>query len=218
MYPLFLSNFNETLIFLTAVRKMLKYQISWKSVQWESGCSMRTDGRTDGRTEEQADMMKPTVAFRILRTRLKTNRSNTYATKLHLIKYFKISIKFVKCFSRKVNIFTILWDMAVVSVSFLILWCRPFAKVIESLVLNINYQQYALICTTPLFYILPSTYFGSSLPSSGSLLDPSELLEIQFEWVAYHIMCGYVACVTDCGSVYCASQRSWKAQQTEPLH
>jgi len=28
--------------------KIFKYQISWKSVQWEPSCSMRTDGRTDG--------------------------------------------------------------------------------------------------------------------------------------------------------------------------
>jgi hypothetical protein len=56
-----------------------------------------------------------------------------------------------------------------------------------------NDQQYALICTTPLFYILAHTCFSSSLPSSGSFLDPSELLEIQIEWVVYHIMCGYVA-------------------------
>jgi hypothetical protein len=40
-----------------------------------------------------------------------------------------------------------------------------------------------------------ATCFGSSLPSSGSFLDHSELLEIQTEWVVYHIMCGYVACV-----------------------
>jgi hypothetical protein len=32
----------------------------------------------------------------------------------------------------------------------------------------------------------------------GSLLDPSELLEIQIERVVYHIMCGYVNCVLDC--------------------
>jgi hypothetical protein len=36
------------------------------------------------------------------------------------------------------------------------------------------------------------------MPSPGSLLDPSELLEIQIRWVVYHIMCGYVACVSDC--------------------
>jgi hypothetical protein len=42
-----------------------------------------------------------------------------------------------------------------------------------------NNQQYALICTTPLFCVLVPTYFGSSLPSSGSFVDPSEFLEIQ---------------------------------------
>src|SRR5215510_2939430 len=74
-----------------------------------------------------------------------------------------------------------------------------------------NDQQYALICTTPLFYTLAPTCFGSSLPSSGSILDPSELLEIQIEWVVYHITCGYVACVLDCcGSVCCASQLRWE--------
>jgi hypothetical protein len=53
-------------------------------------------------------------------------------------------------------------------------------------------QQYTLICTTPLFYVLAPKCFGSSLPSSGSVFDPSELLEIQIEWVVYHIMCGYI--------------------------
>jgi hypothetical protein len=44
-----------------------------------------------------------------------------------------------------------------------------------------NNQHHALICTTPLFYILAPTRFGSSLPSSGSFLNPSELLHIQTE-------------------------------------
>jgi hypothetical protein len=53
------------------------------------------------------------------------------------------------------------------------------------------------------------TCFDSSLPSSGSFLDPSELLEIQIEWVVYRIMYGYVACVLECcGSVCCAPQLS----------
>jgi hypothetical protein len=58
-------------------------------------------------------------------------------------------------------------------------------------------QRYALSFTTPLYYVMAPTCFGSSLPSSGSFLDPSELLEIQIEWVVYHIMCGYVTCVPE---------------------
>jgi hypothetical protein len=46
-YPLLLSDVNETWIFSKDFRKMLKHQISWKSVQWEPSCCMRTDGQTD---------------------------------------------------------------------------------------------------------------------------------------------------------------------------
>jgi hypothetical protein len=42
-YPLFWSDFNETWIFWTDFREILRYQISWKSVQWEPS-SMHTDG------------------------------------------------------------------------------------------------------------------------------------------------------------------------------
>jgi hypothetical protein len=55
-YPLFSLYFNETWIFSTNLQKILKYHISWKSVQWEQCCSMPTDGR--------ADMTKLIVAFR----------------------------------------------------------------------------------------------------------------------------------------------------------
>ena len=55
-YLLFLSYFNVrvTWIFLTDFRKIIKYQISWKSVQWKPSRSMRADGRAD---------MKLIVAF-----------------------------------------------------------------------------------------------------------------------------------------------------------
>ena len=43
-YPLFFSDFNETLIFWTDFfKKKLKYQVSSKSVHWEPSCSMITD-------------------------------------------------------------------------------------------------------------------------------------------------------------------------------
>jgi hypothetical protein len=65
-----------------------------------------------------------------------------------------------------------------------------------------NNQQYSLICATTLLYVLAPTYFGNSLPSSGSFLDPSEFRVIQIEWVVYHMMYGYVTCVPKCrGSV-----------------
>jgi hypothetical protein len=79
--------------------------------------------------------------------------------------------------------------------------CRALLDVVE------NNQHYARIFTTALFHILAPTCFGNSLPSSGSFLDSSELPEIQIEWVVYHIVCGYVACVPECrGSVRSGTQ------------
>ena len=47
MYRLFLWEFNGTGIFSTDFPEIFKCQISRKVDQWESSCSMQTDGRTD---------------------------------------------------------------------------------------------------------------------------------------------------------------------------
>ena len=47
-YLLFLSDFNQTWIFSTDLKKKLRHQISWISVQWEPICSVRMDRQTDG--------------------------------------------------------------------------------------------------------------------------------------------------------------------------
>ena len=42
-YPLVLSDVKETWIFSMEFRKILKNQISWKSIQWELSFSIRTE-------------------------------------------------------------------------------------------------------------------------------------------------------------------------------
>jgi hypothetical protein len=53
---------------------------------------------------------------------------------------------------------------------------------------SINNQRYTQICTTALFYTLAPTYFGSSLPSSGSFWIRLSYMKMQVDLVVNHIM------------------------------
>ena len=48
---LFSSDFNETWVFSTDFPRILKYQISWKTVKWEPNCCTRKEGQTDRHEE-----------------------------------------------------------------------------------------------------------------------------------------------------------------------
>jgi hypothetical protein len=73
-----------------------------------------------------------------------------------------------------------------------------------------NDQQYALICNTlySMYWLLHVSAVACHHHGASSIL-LSYVKYVQCEWVVYHIMCGYVACVPDCcGVVRCASQLS----------
>jgi len=67
-YRFFSSHVNESWIFSTDFRKIFIFQNSWKYVQWDPSCFMRTD-------RQRTDMTKVIVAFHNLRTRLKVLHS-----------------------------------------------------------------------------------------------------------------------------------------------
>jgi hypothetical protein len=59
---------------------------------------------------------------------------------------------------------------------------------------GMNSHHYALDCITSLFNMQPPKCFGIRLPSSGSFLDPSDLLKKQNNYVVCHIIKCYVFC------------------------
>jgi hypothetical protein len=67
-YSLFLPDFNQTWIFSTEFRKILKYQIFRKSVQWKR---VVLSGQTDGRSDRHDEL---TVTFRDLASAPKNGR------------------------------------------------------------------------------------------------------------------------------------------------
>jgi hypothetical protein len=56
------SSFNKSLIISTDFLKILKCRISWKFVQWEPCCSMRTKRQTDGKTRLKKSTVFPLQA------------------------------------------------------------------------------------------------------------------------------------------------------------
>jgi hypothetical protein len=78
-YPLFLSDFKETWVFLTDFRKILKYQISGNPAQRKPSCSMRTNRRTDKK--------KLIVAFR------KFAKAPKNTITVHYIRYMHVDLR-----------------------------------------------------------------------------------------------------------------------------
>jgi hypothetical protein len=64
-------------------KKILKYQISRKSVEWEPSSSMQTDGRTGGRT----DMTKLIVSFRNLAKKPTNRKWYNFSNWHHVVLY-----------------------------------------------------------------------------------------------------------------------------------
>ena len=67
-------------------RKILKYQISWKSVQWEPSCSMRTDRKTDRGKDGRTYMTKLIGAFHNF-AQAPSNPRSAYTVHLYILHF-----------------------------------------------------------------------------------------------------------------------------------
>ena len=99
LYLLFSSHLNDTLIFPTDFRKILKYQISWKYVPMETGL-FHADGRTD--------TTKLIIAFRNFTNAPKTAEGRKWRNwikgrKKQISKQINKSIPEKKCVSTRVG-------------------------------------------------------------------------------------------------------------------
>ena len=74
-YPLLLSDFNETRISSKDFRKIFKYKILRKAVQWDPSCSTRIDGLTDRHGEANNPFL---VIFRKRLQNLDPSRTGIY--------------------------------------------------------------------------------------------------------------------------------------------
>ena len=109
-YPLFFCYLNKTWIFSTDFRKILKYQLLWKSSR---GSRLVQGERTDGKTEDRHDEPNFSSFFAILRRHLKC-LSFAHAVHLHISMIFRtIFYNFLKhkqglfqynhCFDKRLN-------------------------------------------------------------------------------------------------------------------
>jgi len=72
-HPVFLSDFNENLIFSAYLRKILKYQISWKPFHCDRWCSMLSHKQMNCQLIRQTWRRKQSL-FVILLMCLKTKK------------------------------------------------------------------------------------------------------------------------------------------------